>query len=249
MLRFTTKQISKEDVEATGGPSTNPEREALAFTFEEETRESGTVRSARNRESRLSERSKGSSAAKRSESELGRRFDDDYHENFEYDEFEEEDLPPILDNDDDELYFSQGRGFFDVTRMASAQRMRSSSAFNPNDWPTTRSGCLSRTLSEAAQRAKSPLKDIASDLEDFDEALVNLTNYALMTVYFAVYGRTFDDLKNRSDISKLVHILWCVLLSCKQENRVQMGIIVSSIISHLCTTSSEEKAGNCFMIN
>ena len=236
-------------MEATAGPSTNPERETLSFTFEEETRESGAARSARNRDSRLSERSKGSSAAKRSESELGRRFDDDYHENFEYDEFEEEDLPPILDNDDDELYFSQGRGFFDVTRMASAQRMRSSSAFNPNDWPTTRSGCLSRTLSEAAQRAKSPLKDIASDLEDFDEALVNLTNYALMTVYFAVYGRRFENLKNRSDVSKLVQILWCVLLSCKQESRMQIGIITSSILSHLCTTSSEETAGKCFILN
>lgn len=186
-----------------------------------------------NRESRLSERSRGS---RRSE-----RLEEAENDHYDYDDFEEEDLPPILDNDDDDLGVFQGRGFFDLPRMASGQRMRSSSTFNPNEWPTTGSGRLSRTLNEAAQRAKSPLKDIASDLEDFDEALVNLTNYALMTIYFMVHHKNPCEIQNSTDTSRLVHLLWCIVLGCKQENRIQWGMIVSAIITRLCTATSESR--------
>ena len=127
-----------------------------------------------------------------------------------------------------------------MPRMTSAQRARSSSAFNPNDWPTTGSGRLSRTLNEAAQRAKSPLKDIASDLEDFDEALVNLTNYALMTTYFAIDRK--GEIQNKSEVSRLVQVLWCVLLGCKQENRIQWGMIIAAIISRLCTVQAKDQS-------
>ena len=185
------------------------------------------LRRGPNRESRLSERSKSS---RRSE-----RLDEAENDHYDYDDFEEEDLPPIPDNDDDdELGLSHGRGFLDLPRMASAQRVRSASGFNPNDWPTTGSGRLSRALNEAAQRAKSPLKDIASDLEDFDEAVVNLTNYALMMIYFTSIRREPGDFPNSVDISHLVHILWCIMFGCKQENRIQWGMIVSAIINRLC---------------
>ena len=183
------------------------------------------------RESRLSERSRSSRKSERFEEA------DNYH--YDYDEFEEEDLPPIPDFDDDDLGASHGRGLLDMPRMASAQRVRSSSGFNPNDWPTTGSGRLSRALNEAAQRAKSPLKDIAADLEDFDEAFVNLTNYALMMVYFAVKSRQASEFQNENEISRLVHLLWCIVLGCKQEHRIQWGMIVSAVINQLCTIPGE----------
>lgn len=167
-------------------------------------------------------------------------MDEAENDHYDYDDFEEEDLPPIPD-DDDELGLSQGRGFLDLPRMASGQRVRSASGFNPNEWPTTGSGRLSRALNEAAQRTKSPLKDIASDLEDFDEALVNLTNYALMTIYFASNSKQPGGFPNTADTSHLVHILWCIMLGCKQENRIHWGMIVSAIISQLCLKPANDQ--------
>eukprot|EP00795_Rhopilema_esculentum_P004910 gene4910-21245_t len=233
IIKDETDQVQEDDVAAA---ASFPVREELNFEFQNEVNYEGMRRNP-NRDSRLSERSRSS---RRSESDFGRRADEHDNDNFDFDDFEEEDLPPIPDNDDDDLGLSQGRGFFDVTRMASAQRMRSSSAFNPNDWPTTRTGSLSRTLSEAAQRAKSPLKDIASDLEDFDEALVNLTNYALMTTYFAIHRGEHKQCENISDIFRFVHILWCILLGCKQENRIQWGMVVAATISKLCSASPSD---------
>ena len=191
------------------------------------------LRRGPNRESRLSERSKSSRRSERLDEAEIDHYDDD-------DDFEEEDLPPIPDNDDDELGF-QGRGLLDLPRIWSGQRARSASGFNPDDWPTTGSGRLSRALSEAAQRAKSPLKDIASDLEDFDEALVNLTNYALMTIYFAIHSKQPGDFHIKVEMSRLVHILWCIMLGCKQENRIHWGITISAIISRLCTKPAREQ--------
>lgn len=226
---FQAKENDNETVACTGGAVAREEHSAAS----QEILNDNGLRRGLNRESRLSERSRGS---RRSE-----RFEEADNEPYDYDDFEEEDLPPIPDNDDDELAASQGRAFFDLPRMTSGQRMRSSSAFNPSEWPTTGTGRLSRTLSEAALRAKSPLKDIASDLEDFNEALLNLTNYALMTSYFAVYRSEQLNFQNKADMSRLVHILWCNLLGCKLENRIQWGMVISAIISRLCTVFEDDQ--------
>eukprot|EP00794_Sanderia_malayensis_P008043 gene8043-8906_t len=197
----------------------------------------------RNRGSRSSDRSNSPNNfhLKRVVSEIERDIEED---DYDYDDFEEEDLPHLPDNEDENNFAeSQGRLFFDLPRIASAQqRQRSSSAFDPNDWPTTRTGSLSRALNEAAQRAKSPLKDIASDLEDFDEALINMTNYALMTLYFCLRKKSLVDLKDQSsDAAKLLHILWCVMLSCRPTKRIQFGMLISAIMSNLTTTITQHE--------
>ena len=167
------------------------------------------------------------------------RIIEEENEELEFDEFEEEDLPVAPDNEEDEFTVSQGRSFFDIPRMASAQRLRSSSGINPNDWPTTRPGSLTRALVEAAQRSKSPLKDIADELEDFDEALLNLTNYALMSMYFCLENTTREDFKDKSQLSKLLHLLWCVLLCCRADKKPQFGMIIATVLSKITTMTKD----------
>ena len=149
----------------------------------------------------------------------------------DYDDFEEEDLPVAIGNEEEDMRAESGR--FNEQSAPYTPRSRPASAYERRGRASTAmSGRTSRALSESASRAKSPLKDIAADLDDLDEALLHLSNYSIETLYHITSECT--DLGTRDTIFKsgVLHLLYCMLLACERDQSAFYSLGAVSILAN-----------------